>query len=277
MRMFCTVGLALIALFLAPVVAAQNTVLEVIDLKYRAANEVMSVLQPFVAKEGSINQINNQLIVRTTPQNLVELKKILESIDRKPRRLMITVKQDADFSGTARGADVSGRVEAGDVSVSSGGGNPGNGARARVWNSQSAGADRSGQKVQVLEGNTAFLQLGTSAPIVSRSVTSTPIGPRVTESTQFREANTGVYVRPRVQGARVTLEIAGSKERFIGNAGGATSTQRFDTVVSGQLGEWIEIGGATQSRDLDAGGISYRSSDALRDERRVFVMVEELP
>lgn len=253
---------------------AQTTVLEVIDLQYRNAQEVLPVLQPFVAKDGSISALNNQLIVRTTPRNLAELRKILEGIDKRPRRLVITVTQDVDLSSQARGAAVTGTIGSGDASATlpGGKGRP----EARVYSSQSAGTERGGQTVQVLEGNAAFVRIGQSAPVPSRQVIQTPQGPRVVDSTQFREAAAGFYARPRTQGDRVTVEIAGSRDQFTNPATGATSIQRYDTVVSGRLGEWIELGGSTQSHDVDADGITYRSSEARRDERRWYLKVEEV-
>ncbi len=264
---------------------AQSTVLEVIDLKYRNAQEVLPVLQPFVAREGSISALNNQLIVRTTPQNLAELHKILDSIDKRPRRLVITVSQDVDLSAKKGGASASGTVGGDNAAVTlprkPGGGGQGASvssgqAEARVYNSQSAGADRGGQTVQVLEGNTAFIRVGQSAPITNRQIIQTPTGPRVIDSTQFRDATSGFYARPRTSGDRVTVEIAGNRDQFTNPSTGAANIQRFDTVVSGRLGEWIELGGSTQSREFDESGVVYRSSEARRDERRLYLKVEEI-
>lgn len=265
--------------------SAQSTVLEVIDLKYRNAQEVLPVLQPFVAKEGSISALNNQLIVRTTPQNLAELRKILDSIDKRPRRLAITVSQDVDLSAKRSGASVSGTVGGDNASVTlprkrgsgeQGASVSGGQAEARVYNSQSAGAERGGQTVQVLEGNTAFIRVGQSAPITTRQIIQTPQGPRVIDSTQFRDATSGFYARPRTSGDRVTVEIAGNRDQFTNPSTGAANIQRFDTVVSGRLGEWIELGGSTQAREFDESGVTYRSAEAKREERRLYMKVEEV-
>src|SRR5258706_7610217 len=72
----------------------QNAVLEVIPLKYRTAEQVMPVLKPLLDKNGSMSGMQNQLIIRTTPANLSDLKQVLASIDTMPRRLVITVRQD---------------------------------------------------------------------------------------------------------------------------------------------------------------------------------------
>ncbi len=272
------------ALFWSAVALAQQSVLEVIDLKYRNAQEVLPVLRPFVAKEGSISALNNQLIVRTTPRNLAELRKILDGIDKRPRSLIVTVSQDVDLSSRGTGGDLAGTIGDAAASVTlpgapsrrTQGGAVGNGrAEARVFSSRSAGTERGGQTVQVLEGNAAFIRIGQSAPISTRQVIQTPQGPRVIDSTQIRDAMSGFYARPRTNGDQVTVEISGSRDKFIDPATGAASIQRVDTIVSGRLGEWIELGGATQSSASEESGIAYRSSEASRDERRLYLKVEE--
>jgi type II secretory pathway component GspD/PulD (secretin) len=264
----------MVLLLASSLVAAQSSVLEVIDLKYRSAQEVLPVLRPFVARDGSISALNNQLVVRTTPQNLAELHKILDGIDRRPRRLVITVSQDVDLSAQGRGAAVTGTIGGDEAALALPGGT--GRAQARVYNSQSAGAERGGQTVQVLEGNAAFIRVGQSVPVATRQVIQTPQGPRVVDSTQFRDATSGFYARPRVNGDRVTVEIAGNRDQFTNPATGAASIQRFDTVLSGRLGDWIELGGSTRSRDSDESGTVYRSAGAARDERRIYLKVEEV-
>jgi type II secretory pathway component GspD/PulD (secretin) len=253
---------------------AQTTVLEVIDLKYRNAQEVLPVLQPFVARTGSISALNNQLIVRTTPQNLAELRKILDGIDRRPRRLMITVSQDLALADRDLGAAVTGTVGGENASITL----PGSSgeAKARIYSSQSAGAERGGQTVQVLEGNAAFIRVGESAPITTRQIIQTPLGSRAVDTTQLREANSGFYARPRTRGDRVTVEISVGRDQFTNSGTGATDIRRVATVVSGRLGEWIDLGGSTRSGVGDESGIAYRSSEAAMDRRRLYLKVEEV-
>ncbi|MGH8635349.1 MAG: secretin N-terminal domain-containing protein, partial [Burkholderiales bacterium] len=102
-------GLMLVAL--AGVAAhAQNTVLEVIPLRYRMAQEVIPMIQPMLAREGSVSGFQGQLVVRTTPANLEEIKRILASLDTAPRQLLITVRQDAESGRSRSSAEVSGSV-----------------------------------------------------------------------------------------------------------------------------------------------------------------------
>ena len=42
---------------------AQQSVLEVIDLRYRSAQEMLPLLQSFIVKDGSISALDNRLVV----------------------------------------------------------------------------------------------------------------------------------------------------------------------------------------------------------------------
>jgi len=269
-------------------VQAQQTVLEVIDLKYRSAEQIVPMLKPLLAPGGTISAMQNRLIVRTTPENLAELRKVLDAVDSVPKRLVISVRQEAAGTGVASEAEVSGSIGTGGARVtvprsrSKQGGSVevrkgDDVVRARAQSSQSAATDRGVQTVQVLEGNEALIRIGQSVPVRSRSVIQTPQGAQISESVEYRDADTGFRVRPRVNGDRVTLEISTRRDQVDDPRKQTIDLQRVDTVVSGRLGEWMEIGGIDQSRvQTDSGTLSRRSAD-VTDNRKVFVKVDQLP
>ena len=84
--------------------------LEVISLQHRSVEDVLPIVRPLLDEGGVASGMNNQLILRTTPRNLDEIKKLLESIDIAPRRLLISVMQDVDSDTVRRLTGVSGSV-----------------------------------------------------------------------------------------------------------------------------------------------------------------------
>ena len=56
--------------------------------------------------------------------------------------------------------------------------------------------------------------------------------------------SSGFLVTPRVNGTQVVLDIEQQDERV---ANGSVQTQRLTTQVSGPLGEWIRLGGVSES------------------------------
>jgi len=267
-------------LALALVAQAQQTVLEVIELNYRNADQVIPMLKPLLAPGGSISGMQNRIIVRTTPQNLAELRKVLDVVDAMPRKLLISVRQQSTASGTGSEAEVSGSIgnDRARVTVPGTGSNQGgtvvirrgnDQVRGRVSQSQSAATDSGVQTLQVVEGNEAYIQIGQSVPVRSQSAQGS-------ETVQYRDAGTGFYVRSRVSGNQVTLSISTRRDSVADTNTGAINVQHVDTVVSGRLGEWLELGGiAQESVQRDSGTVNRRSAGG-RDDRRVFLKVDEM-
>ena len=67
-------ALLLLTALLQVTAYAQNTVLEVVPLKYRTSEQIIPVLKPLLDKDGTLSGMQNQLIIRTSPANLAELK-----------------------------------------------------------------------------------------------------------------------------------------------------------------------------------------------------------
>lgn len=284
-------ALALV-LALGAVPARAEAALEVIPLHYRTAEEVIPVLRPMLAPEGTLSGFKGQLIVRTTPENLAEIKRILASLDSAPRQLLITVRQDADLDRQRSTAGVSGsvggenaRVTVPPASRERYGGSVvlregDNRVRAHVLESSSAGTDRNTQTLRVLEGREAFIRAGQSVPVRGRQVTRTVVGGQVVEqvvdTTQYRDVTTGFYVRARVSGDRVVLEVSPQRETLSQDIRGGVNVQRVVTTVSGRLGEWMELGGVGQTATAEQSVLLGRASSATRDDRRVLIKVEEI-
>ena len=160
---------ALLLLCACANVRAEQTVLEVVPLRFRAVEQVLPVLQPLVAPGGTLTGMNNQLIVRTTPKNLAELKEVLARIDTRPRRLMISVRHDADIERESSGA-----------------------RPARVWRSDGSRAANIAQQVQVIEGGQALIRVGESTPVRTRQyVGQGADGRAYYEAQEFRDTDRG--------------------------------------------------------------------------------------
>ncbi len=263
---------------------AQQPVLEVIPLRHRTVEQVLPVLKPLVAPGGSISGINNQLIVRTTPDNLAELKQVLAPIDTAARRLLISVRQNADLQSSSRGGQISGTAQIGDNVVLRAPGRPTppgatvqvDGVQGKVHGSSAQSSDRVSQQVQVMEGGRALIRTGQSVPVRSRQVITTPTGRRVIESSDLRDVDTGFYVVPYLSGDRVTLEIYTAADSLQSPVTGAASIQRVETTASGRLGEWIEIGGIDQQGQQHDSELLARSTQTSAGTRRVSVKVDEI-
>ena len=234
--------IALVLLIVSASAFAQGS-LEVISLRHRTAEQVIPVLRPLLEPGGALSGQYNQLIVRTSPANLAQIRAVLDSIDQPSRRLVISVRFDSVQDGSRSGVQADPRIS-----------NRGSGADIRFQDSRSSLDERVDQRIQVLEGGQAYISTG--------------------ESRNYAQADTGFAVVPRVSGSSVFLEIGTRQEAFA--RGGAIQGQRAATTVSGRLGEWIELGGADSAVTRSDSGILSSRERTTSESRRVWVKVEEL-
>ncbi len=270
------IGLLIIPLlFAGPLPAAERMVTEVISIGYRDASEVASMLRPFVPPPGTVASFSDKLIVKTTPDNLRELKQLLNELDTAPTNLLVSVKHVLDEEVRRDLAEVSAEINSGDLSISAGGstgdrrglsvaGAEGDSsARLRVIQGSTATRSEAAQQIRVLEGKTAFIATGESRPLKQQTTVVQDGKVVVSEDVTYADANSGFYVRPRLSGDRVMLEIIPSQNRFVGES---IQTREAQTTVSGRLGRWMAIAGnaesgSRKSRDIGRTAERRRSSD----------------
>jgi len=256
----------LAALLLATLAQADTSRLEIIDLHHRPAAEVIPIIQPFLAKGAVVRDAGGyQLIIRTTPENLAQIRQILQKVDTAPRRLLISVRQASATAGTSGGADADVHLQPGDSR-----------ARVKVYSTGSRDQDDVTQRIQVLEGNAAFIQTGQSVPVGERNVYRGPGGTTVQDSVHYRDVTTGFYVYPRVNGDRVILRISPQKQNVSPEGGGRIDVQAAETTVSGRLGQWINLGGTSGSSEEQSSGITYRTGERNARYGSIQVKVEEI-
>lgn len=260
---------------------------EVVPLKSRTVDQVLPVLQPLVEPGGAVSGMNNQLIIKASRRNREQLKQVLASIDTPPRMLRIRVSQNRDLESSGRDAGISGNVGlGGNVRIiQSGSGNGGGNLQiqrgdskvnARVLDTRSTRSSTSGQMVQVMEGGKAFIQMGQSIPVPMRQAVMGPNGVVVTESTVYRDIGQGFYAEPHLAGDRVTLDISPQNDTPGSYGPGSVNTQRLSTTVSGRLGEWIPLGGIGQESSNRERANAELSTRDVRDNRSVWLLVEEI-
>lgn len=249
-------------------VSASAQQLEIIELRSKTADEVLPTLLPLVEPGGTLNGMNNQLFLRASPRNRSEIKRVLAAIDTPSRRLIIRVSQNRQAEDSARGGAAGGQVVLGGTRRSS--------VEARVWDTKSVRGESASQMVQTVEGGQAFIQIGRSLALPLRQVMVGPGGAVISESVVYRDVGRGFYAVPRVNGQRVTLEISQQADSMDGYGRGTINTQRLSTTVAGRLGEWIELGGGGSQAAGNQGGSMSLSTGEARDNRSVWLMVEEV-
>ena len=265
---------------------ADATVVEVITLQHRTAEEVIPVLQPFVGSDGVISGMNNELIVRARPARIRQIKEILAKIDTTPHQLMITVAQNMTREEVEKAGAVSGSITIGDNARLTINDDSPNGTGAVEFRRGEDFVKGKGQKVRrkeqsgdiqrirVLEGNQAFIRMGSSVPLPERTVVRNRDGVTVIGSSRYHDVSSGFYVLPRIAGDRVIVEIS-SQKAILGKQR-SIDYQSAITRVSGRLDEWIEIGGIREGQKVKDSKIWAGKKGVGSDRRGIFLKVEKV-
>lgn len=268
----------------APVAVWAQVKLDIIPLQHRTTDQVLPVLQPLVGEDAALSGANNRIFIRADAATRLAVKQAIEAIDTPLRSLMISVRHDNDDSIRRDGAAVSGEIRAGSVSAGAAdGGHEGaviegrsgdSRVATRVWSTRGNAADRLSQRVQVVEGGSAFIQVGSSIPVPFTQFAAGPRGAVVSQGTEYRDIGSGFYARPRVNGNQVTLDISPQKESLSDTQYGEIRTARLVSTVRGRLGEWMELGGSGYSEQVGERGIIRYGTRDVQSQRRLWVKVD---
>jgi hypothetical protein len=275
------IPLLLFSLLLASPVVGQ-TKLEIIPLKNRLVEEVIPTIRSILGNRGTVTGMQGQLIIRAHPQALQEVKHILSQIDTSLKNLRITVKQGTRLRLNEEKRSVTAEIPVGgngrviiggsrSDNLIVGGGMGAGKLEARLLDTKRRLDEMDMQTVMTIEGRPASIHIIQSIPI--REVRYLRSGNQITEveSIRFKDVRTGLMVLPRLNGDQVTLEVSPQKSRLNGNS---IETFGLNTVVRGQIGEWIELGGVTQNRKRSEAGIGNRTATHNDESRKVFLKID---
>lgn len=282
--------LLFVCLLHIPLVSWAQTRLDIIPLQHRTHDQILPALRPLVGDDAALSGMNNRIFIRADAATRTAVKQAIEAMDTPLRSLMISVRQDNDDSSERDGAAVSGEIRSGSVSARL----PDDGRRegprdggaqlegrsgdsrvgARVWSTRGNSADRLSQRVQVVEGGTAFIQVGSSIPIPFSQVVVGAGGAAVTQGTEYRDVGSGFYAQPRLNGNQVTLDISPQKESLSDTQYGQIRGSRLVTTVRGRVGEWIELGSSGYKEQGTQRGTTRYSTRDAQEQRSIRVKVD---
>jgi type II secretory pathway component GspD/PulD (secretin) len=263
-------SLFLLLLLVSLSCAAAQTVLEVIPLFNRPATELQPYIAPLLTETDQVVAKDFNLIIRTTPARLAEIKALIKKLDTAPTNLSIRVIQSKDKTAEQLNAGVNVDVV---VPIN----RPANASGQITGGIQQRQQQRSSNNEQVLrtmEGRPAYIRTGINAPI--RFTTYSPgyyDQPAIATNTQYIEATTGFAVLPRLNGNDVILEISPWSDQM--NNNGVINTQSEQTTIKAKLGQWVEIGTVNESSQASGTGLFSVEQSSSQNTVRILVQVEK--
>ena len=231
------------------VTAMAATEFKIITLQHRFADELLPIIQPLAGEDGVVTGMQNQLIIRTSPENMAEIEQVIASMDVARSNLKITVNRQNNLDSTQHGVDVSGRKRIGNVAISTNRypRQARDGVQIDIQNNSSTTKQNSQQFINVVDGEFAFIQVGQSVPFTQEWRTFTHRYTHIKRTTEFIEVSTGFAVRPRSIGGQIELDITPRIAQL--NQQGFIDFEALRTVVRINKGEWFDLGGAMQRND----------------------------
>ena len=258
-----------------------DMIIETLPLKYRSSDEIIPIITPLLEAEAQLTGIRYKLIIKSTPDNIEDIKAILAEIDVDQTQLLVYVSinnQTKDFKG-----DVSARVtiNSGDTRVQVG--EPNNNATVsgniddkikydtRVIESKTRSRIPKIQMMRVSEGLWANIQTGQAIPIASRKRNADGT---VTETVIYQQLTSGFRVMPRLSGDVVTLTIRPQQQSPSQTGQTVFQSTQMETTIQGKLGEWMHIGGVGETEQTQSSGLTYRTRVRHQNQDQIWVKVE---
>lgn len=250
--------------------AFAQTELRVFTLQHHFAKDLYSVITPLVGEDGTVTGMNNQLIVRATPAQLLEIESVIAAMDVPRANRKITVASNRNQQSTYNNTELSGNVNIGNVTI--GNRQRGQGASIDVTRQQNQSSQNSQQFIQVVDGQRAFIQVGTLVPFTQDWLLITKRYTQLTRTTDWVEVSTGFAVSPRTIGNQVEIEVTPRITNLRSQQ--SIDFETLTTVVRVNLGEWINIGQTMQQRDDVSRKILGSQSGNFEDKSNLSIRVD---
>lgn len=231
---------------------AAATEFKIITLQHRTAEDILPAIKPLVGNEGTVTAMQNNLIIRTSPEHMAQIEQIIATLDTARQNLKITISRQSNLASSKSRTEVSGRKRVGNVVIDTGN-HPGkarDGVQINIENNQNTSSNTSNQFINVLDGERAFIVVGQSIPYTQEWVTLTRrylAIQRTTEFIEFIEIDTGFAVRPKSIGNQIELEITPRFSQL--NQDGFIDFETLTTVVRANRGDWVDLGGIMKQKD----------------------------
>lgn len=245
--------------------AVADTVMEVIPLHNRPAEEIQPLLMPLLEEGDIINSNGFNFIVKTSPERLENLRRLIEKLDTRLHNLMISVLQDSHKTAEQLNAEAAILIAPPAIRL-----------HGMTGDTRNVSRLQTAQQIRTLEGQAAHIQTGRQRPIENVTVYDSGYGyPGIASNTQLQEASTGFAAVTRlINPDEVIIDIAPWSDRFLNNGG--LSTQGIETSIRARLGEWVDVGGTINQQQSNSQGYTGLNHTTRNQNSGILLKVERV-
>lgn len=253
-------------------VAHAETIFKIITLQHRFASDLLPAISPMVGLDGTATGMQNQLILRASPERMRDIEAIVESLDVARVNRRITVSNSNSIASQHNRTEASGAIRRGNVSISNDRHAAPNRGRVDIERNTSNTYRSGNQFINVVEGERAYISNGQIVPFTQKWISLTRRYIQIERLTDWREITTGFAVRPRTIGNQVELEITPRIASL--NNQGFIDVESLTTIIRVNLGDWVNIGGTMQNNDEISRKILGLQSTSNNQNSNIIIKVE---
>lgn len=253
---------------LCPLRADGEADISYIELRHRRAEDILPLLQPFLAGQAVAIPNGGQLILKASPELTGEIRQLVEQLDKPLHRFLISVRQGRDLAKQQEGMGMSGQIDIDHPDESE--------FYGHVYDTRELQDNQAMQRVQALEGQPARIETGTNYPLQQQQVWRNGHQVIVNRSQYYQPVTSGFAVIPRLTGNnQVILDIMPWSDEL--SSRGSIATQNVQTSLQAPLGQWVNIGGGREETSLDQHGFTEKRYQTGQKNYQVWLKVELLP
>lgn len=243
---------------------AAETTIEVIPLANRPAFEIIPLLTPLLGNTAQLVDNGSNLLVKTTPDRLDEIKSIVKQLDVRQSNLVITVKQSRQTSADELNAAIKAQLNIPADNPAMSGGR----VIGHSYQTQDRDASENTETVRTLEGVMAHIKAGSVYQRQNFSIYGYPTTSDTTEAT------TGFAVIPRLAGQQVILSVSPWSDKM--NGRGQLQTQDAQSTLRVNLGEWVELGGIGENTSSRANSTTVNTRQTRDNQMHILIKVDRV-
>ncbi len=238
------------------------------------AENLIPTIAPLFSGQARFTARNNLLIVKASESILQEIEQLLKELDQPLHNLIIEVSSFQGGYENYQQDSIEGRIKVGsDAAISSRApenNNPNvtiqyrkDGSVIKTTHTRRNRTQNNPDNytVRTLEGTWAFIQTGQKVPYYSSNYPNIRRGryypPQ--HSVELVDVTSGFEVYPMLNGNKVTLKVRPKNNSMSEQYSGRINTRSADTIVTGRLGQWIYLGGASTQINQQDNGTLYSS------------------
>ena len=210
------------------------------------AQNLLSNIAPLYSDSARFVAKNNQLIVKAPESILIEIEQLLKEIDQPLQNLLIEVSSSLDQNNNRQNNAIGYESEQSTT-------------HAIYTRRRNTNNNPNTYTIRALQGQWSTIQLGKRVPYYMSGGMLNPWQ----NSTELVDVMSGFEVFPVINGNQVTLRVRPYNSAINNRHPEQINTRSLETSISGQLGEWIFLGGVVNEQNTQQlnNKLAYKNKD----------------